>query len=111
MAMEAAIMPVPGSAVAHIVALTDVAVRMLAMSAQSYRDVGNAGNLPLNPPPITRLSPFKYTILATELTLPTAPNPITILTLILLLRSKSLSNSTLIGINTNVQSAKILMTP
>lgn len=108
MAIEAAMIPVPGSAVAQMVAFTDSAVSVLALLSN---DQIATNDLRLNPFIVLKLRPSRYTILKIELTLPTAPRPMTILTLILLLRSSSLSTRTLIGINTNVQSAITLMMP
>ena len=68
-------------------------------------------NVPFNDSIVLMSKPSRYTSLIIELTLPTAPKAMTMPTLILLRRSKSLSIKTEIGIKTNVQSAKTLMMP
>lgn len=107
MAIEAAIMPVPGSAVAHIVAFTAIAACIVRIICQVVR---REGHLRVSPPPPNK-SPRRYTMRNILETLPTAPRPITMLTEILDRRSRSLSMRTDIGIRTNVQSAITLITP
>lgn len=88
-ATEAAMMPVPGSAVAQMVALTEVVEKWVSLTKR----------------------PERYTIRMMLLMLPTAPSAMTRPTLILALRSRALSSKTEIGIRTKVQSAITLMEP
>jgi hypothetical protein len=57
MAIEAAIMPVPGSAVAHIVAFTASAERVLVHVAPHL--VRGRQDVPRRPGPLCKPSPFR----------------------------------------------------
>ena len=70
------------------------------------------GSIPLRPVPLWEpRRPSRYTMRRTLETLPIAPRPMMMLTLILDRRQRSLSISMEIGMSTNVQSAITLMIP